>query len=833
THGGGKYAHGSKSLGGHVISRSSISDLNPILAAGGTILNLTSSGGSRQIPLDSLFFTGSGASLLKSEEILFSILIPFSKKGEFISAFRQAQRDENTAAFVNAGMKVLFKDNTDIVEKLDIYYGGMGPSTVYAKSASKALIGRHWDEGMLNEAYKLVLEELTLLSSEKGGRVEYRKTLTVSFLFKFYLQVLKGLKKEVKSSSAALEYISAITDIQAKIPKTLQIFQEVKQNQSSEDPIGHPIVHTSGIKQATGEAVYVDDMPTMDRELFIAFVTSQRAHAKILSIDASEALTLKGVIDIIRAKDVPGTNEVEGQNHLFSEEKVECVGQIICAVVADSPKLAKLATAKVKIEYQDLEPVILTMQDAIENNLFFEPKKKIVHGNVEEALKTADQILKGEVHIGGQEQFYLETNSVLVVPKGEDEYDIYVSTQDPTGVQLAVATCLNVPSNRIMAHVKRVGGAFGGKITKPNIFACASSVAAYKTKRPVRCVLERGEDMLITAGRHPFFGKYKVGFMNDGQIVGVDVSFYANAGCTPDESILVLAVALLKMDNAYSFPNLTCSAAACKTNLPSNTAFRGFGFPQTGLVTETIMDAVAAKCGLQPHQVRERNMYRGIGKTHYNQEFDSTDLMRCWEECLQKSSYHSRRAAIQEFNKQHYWKKKGIAIIPLKFTVGFVEKTFHQAAALVHIYRDGNVLVSHSGVEMGQGLHTKMIQVASRELHIPMSYIHISETSTVTVPNSISSGGSIGTDVNGVAVKEACMILRQRLAHIIGQNPNGKWEEWVLEAFTQRISLSATGFYRGYDTYMDWEKGEGQAGPYFIFGAACTEIELDCLTGRH
>ncbi|OCT63833.1 hypothetical protein XELAEV_18044930mg [Xenopus laevis] len=820
------------SIGGHIISKRTISDLNPVLAAGGAILNFVSKEETRQIQLNELFFCGSSSQ--KSEEVLLSVFIPYSKKGEFVSAFRQAQRDENANAIVNAGMKVLFEEGTNIVKEMAIYYGCMGPSTVYAKKTSQALIGRKWDEEMLNEACKLILEEITLSPSAPGGKVEYKRALTISFFFKFYLQVLQYLKKTIKISSAASEYISAIKDIKIMTPKTLQIFQEAKQKKPVDDPIGHPIVHTSGIKQATGEAVYVDDMPTVDQELFIAFVTSKRAHAKILSIDASEALAFTGVCDVIRAEDIPGKNELPGLNHLFSEEKVECVGQIICAVVADTPEHAKRAAAKVKVDYQNLEPVILTIEDAIKNNSFFEPKKKILHGNAEEAFKTADHILEGKVHIGGQEQFYMETNTVLVVPKGEEhELDIYVSTQNPTDVQLAVAACLNVPSNRVMCHVKRVGGAFGGKITKPSIFACASAVAAYKTKRPIRCVLERGEDMLITAGRHPFFGKYKVGIMNDGRIVGLDVSFYSNAGCTADESILVLVVALIKMDNAYYFPNLTCTATACKTNLPSNTAFRGFGFPQTGLVTETIMDAVAIKCGLQPHQVREKNIYTGIGKTHYNQEFDSTNLMRCWEECMQKSSYQSRRDAILESNKKNYWKKKGIAIIPLKFTVGFVEKTFHQAAALVHIYIDGHVLVSHSGVEMGQGLHTKMIQVASRELKIPMSYIYICDTSTVTVPNSIVSGGSIGTDVIGIAVKNACEILWQRLEPIMRGNPNGKWEKWVSEAFEQRISLSSTGYYRGYDTYMDWEKGEGHAGPYYIFGAACSEIELDCLTGKY
>ncbi|XP_040213129.1 aldehyde oxidase 1-like [Rana temporaria] len=818
-------------LGGHVISKGSASDLNPVLAAGGATLNLVSKGKTRTIPLDGSFF--SGASDLHPGEVLLSVFIPYSEKRQFVAAFRQAQREENAFAIVNSGMKVEFKDDTDIIKDITIFFGGISSTTVFAKNTRQALIGRHWDDDMLGEACRQILNEVSIPPSAPDGKVEYRRSLMISFVFKFYLQVMQSLEKHVSNALGVSENKSAIRDFKTKAPKTLQIFQEVNSNQPIQDPVGRPIVHQSGIKQATGEAVYVDDMPPVDRELFIAFVTSKKAHAKIVSIDSSDALKIPGVVDIIGAKDVPGINEISGQGPLFSEKEVICVGQIICAVVADTPENARRAVAKVNVTYQDLKP-ILTVEDAIKNNSFFQPDKQILHGNVEKAFKEADHIIEGEVHIGGQEQFYMETNSVLVVPKGEDdEYNIYISTQDPTTAQLSVAAVLNVPSNRIVATVKRVGGAFGGKITKPGIFASASAVAAQKHKRPIRCVLERNEDMLMTAGRHPFKGIYKVGFMNDGRIVGADVSFYANAGCTPDESILVLIVALLKMDTAYYFPNLNCRAKACKTNLPSNTAFRGFGFPQTGLVMETIMDAVAVNCGLPPNQVRHVNMYKGISKTHYNQEFDAANLMRCWDECMKKSAYVNRRNEVQRFNKENYWKKRGLAIIPLKFTVGFVEKMYHQASALVHIYRDGKVLVSHGGVELGQGLNTKVMQIASRELRVPLTYIHISGTSTEVVPNSIPTGGTIGTDVYGLAVKYACETLWKRLETFIKNNPNGKWEDWVQQAFAERLSLSATGFYKGYDTEMDWEKGEGHVAPYYIYGAACTEIELDCLTGAH
>ncbi|KAM4627029.1 aldehyde oxidase 1-like [Discoglossus pictus] len=822
------------SIGGHVVNKGATSDLNPVLAAGNAVLNVASKGGARQIPINDKYFVGAGASALKSEEIVLSVFIPHTQKGEFVSAFRQAQREENAFAIVNAGMRVLFNEGTDVIKDMSIFYGGIGSTTLPAKNLSQALVGRAWDDKMLSEACKLVLDEVTLPPSAPGAKVEFRRTLVISFFFKFYLENLEKMKKPIVSSVGGSEFLSAIRDFENEMPKTLQIFQGVDPKQPCDDPIGRPVVHLSGIKQATGEAVYVDDMPPVSRELFIAFVTSERAHAKVLSIDSSQALTVPGFVDVVGAEDVPAVNEVDGQGALFSNKTVYCVGQIVCAVVADTPDHARRAAAKVKVNYENLEPVILTMEDAIKYKSFFQPNKSIHHGNAQEAFKTAHQIIEGEIHIAGQEQFYMETNSVLIVPKGEEnEMDIYVSTQDPTTAQLQVAKVLGVPSNRIVSHVKRVGGAFGGKMTKPAIFTCATAVAAYKTKRPVRCILERGEDMLITAGRHPFLANYKVGFMNDGQIVAADVNFFTNAGCTPDESILVLMVALIKMDSAYNYPNLTCTVTACKTNLPSNTAFRGFGFPQTGLVTETIMDDVARRSGIAPNKVREKNFYKGISRTHYKQEFDADNLLRCWNECIQKSSFHERKAEIQEFNKKNYWKKKGLAIIPLKFSVGFVEKIFHQAAALVHIYRDGKVFVAHGGVELGQGLFTKITQIASRELKIPMSYIHNPENSTLTIPNSIPSAAALSTDMYGLAVKRACETLYDRLKPFMKQNPNGGWEQWVLGAFAERVSLSATGFYRGYDTYMDWEKSEGHPGPYYIYGAGCSEIELDCLTGGH
>uniref|UniRef100_A0A8C5QBI9 xanthine dehydrogenase n=1 Tax=Leptobrachium leishanense TaxID=445787 RepID=A0A8C5QBI9_9ANUR len=830
------------SLGGHVISRITNSDLNPVLAAGNASLHLLSKGGARHIPCNVLFFRSTEESPnILAEELLVSILIPYSQKREIVTAFRKAQNKVNSAAIVVSGMRVLFQENTDIIEDCNIFFGGIGESTMFARKTRDVVIGRHWDEGMLSDACRTVLYEVSLPPSAPGGMVEYRRTLTVSFLFKFYLEVLNELKLWYNGRNChnplKLSEDGNITNSQAAKGNAKQRYQTAKLDQPLQDTIGRPVMHHSAAMQVSGEAVYCDDMPAIEGELFMALVTSSRAHAKIISIDLTEALSMLGVSDVVTAKDIPDTNKFlynEWEDQLFADDKVLCVGYIIGAVLADTPTHAKQAADKVNIVYEDIEPAILTIEDAIKYKSFYEPDRKLKQGNVDEAFNTVDHIHEGDFHIGGQKHFYMETQSIRVVPsKDNKEMDIYAASQDPSYIQGLVASTLSIPSNRIHCHVKRIGGAFGGKIVQTAHLAAITAVAAKKTRQAVRCILERGEDMLIIGGRHPYIGKYKVGFMNDGKIVAADIMLYSNGGCTTMESVYIMELSMLQTTHAYSIPNLRCHGRVCRTNLPSNTSFRGFGFPQAAMITEVWIEELAAKCNLPTHKIKEINMYRNLAVTPFKQELDVTNLRRCWEECMENSEYHTRKEKVLRFNKQNYWTKRGISIIPLNFPVSYITAFQNQAAALVHIYRDGSVLVSHGGTEMGQGIHTKMIQIASRELQIPISYIHICETSTAAVPNTIASAATVGTDVNGMAVKIACEKLRKRLEPIISRNPTGTWESWIKEAFFERISLSVTGFNRGYDTYMDWEKGEGHPFQYCVNGAVCSEVEIDCLTGDH
>ncbi|XP_077175230.1 aldehyde oxidase isoform X2 [Paroedura picta] len=822
------------SLGGHIVSRGSPWDLNPVLAAGKAILNLASKGGRRQIPLNGEFLTRLPEADLFPKEVIVSVFIPFSKKDEFVSAFRQAERRKNAFAITNAAMQVRFQPGTAVIEDLTVLYGGVGCTTMSAPNASQKLRGRTWNERMLDEGCRLILQEIQLSPSALGGKVEYRQTLLVSFFFRFYLEVLQSLKHMYPSEYLDLpkETLNALGEFHDHPPWGVQEYQEVDPQQPPQDPVGRPIMNESGIKHATGEATYTSDVGPVDGQLYMAVVKSTRAHARILSIETSEALEAPGVVAVVTADDVPGENGKEDED-IFAKDEVIYVGHIICGVVAETHELAKEATKKVRIEYEDLER-ILTIQDAIQHNSYLEEEKKIEQGNVEKAFHTVDQITEGENHVGGQIHFCMETNCSVVIPRKEDnEMDIYVSTQDASHVQEIVTSALGIQSNRVRCHTIRVGGGFGGKCKKTSFLAAAAAVAAHKTGCPVRFTLERDEDMVIVGGRHPLFGKYKVGFMNDGKIKAVDLEYYINGGCTKDMSPQVLNFVVINSNNVYDIPNFRCRGRVCKTNLPSNTAFRGFGFPQTALSAEIWVSTVAERLGLPHDKVREMNMYKTVALTPFKQEMDPRNLVMCWKECLERSDYYNQRKVIDEFNKQNYWKKKGIAITPMMFPVGFDKTYYNQAQALVNVYVDGSVLVFCGGTEMGQGLNTKLLQVASHELMIPVSFIHIFERSSVPIPNAILTAGSIGSEVNAKAVQKACQILWKRLEPIIKENPSGKWEDWTKKAFEESICLSATGYFKGYATYMNWETGEGHPIPYWVYGAACSEVEIDCLTGDH
>ncbi|KAK2857221.1 hypothetical protein Q5P01_005956 [Channa striata] len=824
-------------VGGNIMTASPISDLNPVFMAAGCKLTLMDKDGSRVVQMDDTFFTAYRRTVLRPQEVLVSIEIPFSEKGQFVSAFKQSPRREDDISIVTAAMSVTFAPGTKRVERLRLSYGGMAATTVLAKKTANRLRGRCWGEELLQEACSSLADEMTLDPSAPGGMVTYRRTLTLCLFYKFYLTVLRKLRQQgVNVEEIPSGFLSATDVYRPQTPSSVQIYQAVPDGQRQDDVVGRPMMHLSALKQATGEALYCDDMPLFENELYLSLVTSGKAHARIVSIDASAAERMPGVVCCVFAEDIPGSNAtgtIEYDETVLASHQVTCVGHIIGAVVADTQLHAQKAAKAVKVQYEELEPVI-TIQEAIAAQSFFQPIRTLQRGDLEAGFKQADHILEGEMHIGGQEHFYLETNVTLAVPRGEDgEMELFVSTQSASKTQSLVAKALGVPANRVVVRVKRMGGGFGGKESRTTVLSTVVAVAANKLKRPVRCMLDRDEDMLITGGRHPFYGKYKVGFLNSGKVVALDVSYYSNAGNSTDLSLSIMERALFHMENSYSVANIRGRGFMCCTNLPSNTAFRGFGGPQGMLVAENWMTDVAQSLGRPTEEVRRLNLYVEGESTPYNQVLDQFTLDRCWDECLSRSGYQQRRAAVDLYNRQNRWTKRGLAVVPTKFGISFTAAFLNQAGALVHIYTDGSVLLTHGGTEMGQGLHTKMVQVASRVLGIPHSKIHISETSTNTVPNTSPTAASASSDLNGAAVQNACEVLVKRLEPYKAKNPKGSWEDWVTEAYFDRVSLSANGFYKTPDLCYDFDSNTGRVFNYFSYGVACSEVEIDCLTGAH
>ncbi|KAM3585325.1 uncharacterized protein V6R79_014495 [Siganus canaliculatus] len=823
-------------VGGNIMTASPISDLNPVFMAAGCALTLMAKDGARVVKMDDGFFTGYRRTTVRPQEVLLSVQVPYSRQTQFVSAFKQSPRREDDISTVTAAMSVTFSPGTDAVEELRLSYGGMAPTTVLAKKTAERLLGRRWGEDLLEEACSSLAEEMTLDPSVPGGMVTYRRTLTLSLFYKFYLTVLQKLRRQgVDVDQVKPDCLSAAETYRPETPSSVQIYQAAPAGQSEVDSVGRPMMHLSALKQATGEAIYCDDVPLYENELYLALVTSSKAHAHILSVDSSAAEAMPGVVCFLSAADVPGSNAtgpIEYDETVFADGQVTCVGHIIGAVVADTQVHAQRAARAVRVQYEELQPVV-TIQDAIVAQSFYQPIRTIQNGDLEAGFKQADRVLEGEMHIGGQEHFYLETNVTLAVPREDGEMELFVSTQAASKTQVLVAKALGVPANRVVVRVKRMGGGFGGKESRTTILSTVVAVAASKLKRPVRCMLDRDEDMLITGGRHPFYGKYKVGFLDSGKVVALDVTYYSNAGNSMDLSLSVMERALFHMENSYSIPNVRGRGFLCRTNLASNTAFRGFGGPQGMMVAESWMTDVAQSLGRPAEEVRRLNLYMEGEWTPYNQRLDQITLDRCWDECLSRGGYEERRAAVDLYNRQNRWTKRGLAIIPTKFGISFTAFFLNQAGALVHIYTDGSVLLTHGGTEMGQGLHTKMVQVASRVLGIPCSKIHITETSTNTVPNTSPTAASASSDLNGAAVQNACETLSKRLEPYKTKNPKGSWEDWVKAAYFDRVNLSANGFYKTPDLDYDFEANSGRAFNYYSYGVACSEVEIDCLTGAH
>jgi xanthine dehydrogenase molybdopterin binding subunit len=623
--------------------------------------------------------------------------------------------------------------------------------------------------------------------------------------------------------------------------------------------------HDSAIKHVTGQSVYVNDMDVSPLQLTGRVVYSPIAHGEIKSIDFSEASKLKGVAAILTAKDIPGVNQMGPVIHdepCLADTEVIFIGQAILLIAAETEEIAIEAERLVRVEFEELDAV-LSLREAIEKDLLIAPPRYIINGHAEEALKKAPHILGGELETGAQEHWYLETQSALAVPGEGKEMFVYASSQNPAETQAIVAEVLGVPKNEVDVEVRRMGGAFGGKETQANHVAAWAALLANATKRPVKIHLFRDDDQKITGKRHRFLSKYSIGFDETGKILAYKVELNSDAGSSTDLSRAILERAMFHAENAYYIPDISITGKAYKTNLPSNTAFRGFGGPQGMAVIENAIDRIARFLKKEPADIRKLNFY-GINQDNhspYGEVIENNRLHIIFDRLVNSSGYYARRNEIESFNRQNKFLKRGLAMTPVKFGISFTTAFLNQAGALVNIYKDGTVQVNHGGTEMGQGLYTKILGVATAELGISPEFIKVTATNTSKVPNTSATAASSGSDLNGMAVKNAIDILKQRLIPVakaelakagVADVHHGclcfehdrvfldnapevsiRFYDLVQSAYFSQVSLSSTGFYKTPGIHFDRETGKGNPFYYFAYGMAASEVQVDVLTGEY
>ncbi|KAF3052786.1 hypothetical protein E8E11_011523 [Didymella keratinophila] len=817
---------------GNLATASPISDLNPVFVATNATLVAKSLKETTEIPM-STFFKGYRQTALPPDAIIAGLRIPVAQeKGEYIRAYKQSKRKDDDIAIVNAALRVKL-DNEDIVQDVCLVYGGMAPTTIVAKKATEFLQGRKFTDLQTLEGVMAKLEEdFDLRFGVPGGMATYRKTLALGFFYKFYHEVLAGLDaKETEIDTQAIGEIERDISSGWKDGKAAEAYKQSEVGQSKN--------HAAALQQTTGEAQYTDDIPLQRNELYGCLVLSTKAHAKLLSVDAEAALDLPGVAAYVDHKDLatPESNwwgAPSCDETFFAVDEVFTAGQPIGMILADTAKHAEQAARAVKIEYEEL-PAIFTIEEAIQQESFFQHFRHIKRGDVDKAFEEADHVFTGTARMGGQEHFYLETQACLAVPKPEfGEMEIFSSTQNPAETQAYVSKVLGVSANKINARVKRMGGGFGGKETRSIQLAGIVAVAANKVRKPVRCMLNRDEDILTSGQRHPFLARWKVAVNKDGKLQALDADVFNNGGWSQDLSGAVVERALSHIDGCYSIPNVHVRGRVAKTNTVSNTAFRGFGGPQGMFICETFMEEIADHLNIPAEKLREINFYSPSSNmtTHFNQEIADWYVPLMYQQVQDESEYARRRAEIDEFNKSHKWNKRGLALIPTKFGISFTALFLNQAGALVHIYHDGSVLVAHGGTEMGQGLHTKMTQIAAEALQVPLESVFISDTATNTVANSSSTAASASSDLNGYAIYNACEQLNQRLAPYREKlGPGATMKDIAHMAYFDRCNLSAQGFYKTPDIGYVWGANTGQMFFYFTQGVAAAEVEIDTLTG--
>lgn len=606
----------------------------------------------------------------------------------------------------------------------------------------------------------------------------------------------------------------------------------------------------------TGRSVYVDDIPEVTGTLHAVPVLSEKAHARILGMDFSEAKRADGVVAILTADDIPGENQIGGilpDEPLFATDEVHYIGQPVAVIIAHDHFAARDARQLVNITYEDLE-VITDPRKAKEKGQLLFPPRTFASGNTGEGFAGCDHIFEGRTDSGGQEHIYIETQGSYAVPQEKEYIKIYSSTQGPTIVQKIAARVLGLPMHAIEVDVTRLGGAFGGKEDQATAWAVMAALAAQKLRKPVKLILDREDDIRATGKRHPYSSDFKIGLDKNLKIKAFEVIYYQNGGAAADLSPAIMERTLFHVTNSYFIPNVKATAYSCKTNLAPFTAFRGFGGPQAMFVIEAAIAHAAAQLGVDKTEIQQRNLITKGNTFHYGQVCDSNNAQKSWKVLHNQYEVEKTKKSVDDFNKNHRFLKKGLSVMPVCFGISFTKTPMNNARALVHVYQDGSIGVSTGAVEMGQGVNTKLMQVAAHAFSVDISRIKLETTNTTRVANTSPTAASSGADLNGKALQIACNEIRERLikeaAKILdishdrlnireekiykGDKPTKLgWEELVEKAFLNRIKLSEVGHYSTPVIHFDKSKEKGHPFTYHVYGAALTTVTLDCIRGTY
>ncbi len=622
------------------------------------------------------------------------------------------------------------------------------------------------------------------------------------------------------------------------------------------ETVGLSLAHDSAALHVQGTAVYIDDMREPDGTLHVEpGYAVEGARGKIRKLDLAAVRAAPGVIAVLTAKDIPGVNDcspAHGDDPILADGAIAFHGQVIFAVVAETREFARHAARLARIEIAGAAPAV-TVEDALAmGTKDVLPEYAFTHGDVAKVLKASPHVVSESFHVGGQEHFYIEGQVALALPEEKGGMTVHSSTQHPSEVQHCIAKMLKIPDAMVTCECRRMGGAFGGKESQAAQWAALAALAAHVTGRPAKCRLDRDQDMMMTGKRHDLRIDYKIGYDDSARLTAVDVDFLARCGYSADLSQGVCDRTMFHSDNAYFYPAYHIKSRRLRTHTVSNTAFRGFGGPQGMVFAERAMDAIAIKTGLDPLDVRKRNLYgRGRDVTPYRQKIADNIALEVIEALEKSSSYRARRKAIAAFNRKNAVLKKGIALTPVKFGISFTLTHLNQAGALVHVYTDGSVHLNHGGTEMGQGLYIKIAQVVAEVFGIPADRVRITATTTGKVPNTSPTAASSGTDLNGMAAKIAASTIKSRMidfaakewkvaksrirfekGQVLIGNQRVSFGELARKAHGGRVSLSSTGFYA--TPKITWDRANGRGNPffYFAYGASCSEVTIDTMTGE-